>query len=71
MKHELPSGGPLKVDAKVAEVFVAHISGVCAGKDQESRAAFRKRDSLLKSLGEPGRRHVRLVSEVLAGLCPR
>lgn len=64
------SGGALKFDPAVVEVFLAHIEGCCAD-GRTSTAALRRRDALLVELGEPGRRHVRLVAAAVGGLCPR
>ena len=68
---DLPSGGVLKIDQAVAEVFLAHIERCCANDAKASARALRRRDALLVKLGEPGRRHVRLMANTVASLCPR
>ena len=65
-KFILPSGGPLEIDRRVAEVFLAQIE-VWSGYDDSSvRAAADRRDSLLQEVDNRQRDFIRQIAESLA-----
>jgi hypothetical protein len=65
-KFILPSGGPLEIDRRVAEVFLAQIE-VWSGSDGSSvQAATDRRDELLEEVDDRQRDFIRQTAESLA-----
>jgi hypothetical protein len=63
----LPSGGPLKLDARVAEMFRAHVELHChAVNSAGERTAKARRDKLLSELSGRDRYFARVLAETLA-----
>ena len=65
----LPSGGPLKIDVRVAELLLAQLVIMCAPRsDQREKDAVARRKIVLQSLDDEQRGHVRTVCSILLRL---
>jgi hypothetical protein len=65
----LPSGGPLKIDAKVTELLLAQMAIMCAPRsDEREKQAIAQRKSVLESLNAAQRGHARTVCSILLRL---
>jgi hypothetical protein len=65
----LPSGGPLKVDVRVAELLLAQLAIMCAPRsDQHEKDAISRRKVILQSLDAAQRAHARTVCSILLRL---
>ena len=65
----LPSGGPLKIDIGVAELFLAQLEMMCAPiSDQREKDAIARRKAVLQPLDTTQRSHARTVCSILLRL---
>ena len=65
----LPSGGPLKIDVGVAELFLAQLEIMCAPlSDQREKDAIARRKMVLQSLDATQRGHAKTVCSILLRL---
>lgn len=65
----LPSGGPLKIDVGVAELFLAQLEIMCAPlSDQREKDAVNRRKFVLQSLDATQRGHAKTVCSILLRL---
>jgi hypothetical protein len=65
----LPSGGPLKIDIGVAELFLAQLEIMCAPlSDRREKDAIAQRKTVLESLDTTQRGHARTVCSILLRL---
>ena len=65
----LPLGGPLKIDAGVAELLLAQLAIMCAPRnDQREKEACARRKAVLESLDAAQRGHARTVCSILLRL---
>jgi len=65
----LPSGGPLKIDVRVAELLLAQLVIMCAPRsDQREKDAITRRKIVLQSLDDEQRGHARTVCSILLRL---
>jgi hypothetical protein len=65
-KFILPTGGPLGIDRRVAEVFLAQIEVWSGSDDSSVRAAADRRDALLQEVDDRQRDFIRQIAESLA-----
>jgi hypothetical protein len=65
-KFVLPTGGPLEIDRRVAEVFLAQIEVWSGWDDSSVRAAADRRDALLQEVDDRQRDFIRKIAESLA-----
>ena len=65
----LPSGGPLKIDIGVAELFLAQLGIMCAPlSEQREKDAIDRRKAVLESMDTTQRGHARTVCSILLRL---
>ena len=65
----LPSGGPLKIDIRVAELFLAQLEMMCAPLSAErEKDAIARRKVVLQSLDTTQRGHATTVCSILLRL---
>ena len=65
----LPSGGPLKIDIGVAELFLAQLEIMCAPlSEQREKDAIARRKAVLQALDTTQRGHARTVCSILLRL---
>ena len=65
----LPCGGPLKIDVRVAELFLAQLQIMCAPlSEQHEKNAVAKRKVILQSLDTTQRGHAKTVCSILLRL---
>jgi len=65
----LPHGGPLKIDVRVAQLFLAQLQIMCAPlSEQREKDAIEQRKLALQSLDEAQRRHAKAVCSILLRL---
>ena len=65
----LPSGGPLKIDVRVAELLLAQLAIMCAPRSaQREKDAISRRKVILQSLDDAQRGHARTVCSILLRL---
>jgi len=62
------SGGPLGLDARVAQIFLAHIEICCATDEETGAAAARRRDKMLEEIDEKQHGYVQLVASAMTRL---
>ncbi len=68
----LPSGGSLKLDPRVAEIFLLHLDVLCAPYPSRRYADSKRRcDDLLLRLDDDQRRWARVIAEGLANRLSR
>ena len=65
-KFILPAGGPLEIDRRVAEVFLAQIEVWSDSGDSSVQAAADRRDALLQEVDDRQRDFIRQIAESLA-----
>jgi hypothetical protein len=62
----LPAGGPLKIDAVVAELLLAQLALMCARRnDEHEKAASARRSALLDAMDSTQRGHASIVLRLL------
>jgi hypothetical protein len=65
----LPSGGPLRIDIAVADLFLAQLDIMCAPlNNQREKEAIGRRKVILESLDTTQRRHAKTVCSILLRL---
>jgi hypothetical protein len=65
----LPSGGPLKIDIRVAELLLAQLAVMCAPRSEKrEKDAVSQRKIILQSLDAAQRGHARTVCSILLRL---
>jgi hypothetical protein len=65
-KFILPAGGPLGIDRRVAEVFLAQIEVWSGSDDSSAQAAADRRDALLQEIDDRQRDFIGQIAESLA-----
>ena len=65
----LPFGGPLKIDIRVAELFLAQLNIMCTPlNNQREKDAIHRRKVILDSLDTAQRGHAKTVCSILLRL---
>jgi hypothetical protein len=67
-KSNAISGGPLNMDPRISEIFLAHLAVCCASTERASLAAARRRDRLFRQLSPTQQGYVHLVASAV-GRC--
>jgi hypothetical protein len=67
----IPCGGTLEVDPRVAQIFLSHIEIMTATTDRAGSAAARRRDRMFKQLDAKNQGYVALVASAMLRGCER
>ena len=67
----IPSGGTMEVDPRVAQIFLSHIEIMTARTDKAGLAAARRRDEMFRKLDKKNQGYVALVASAMLRGCER